>query len=208
MTRRAFLALWVMSAPALAEERTFSVSIDGKPAGECVLSIRPESDGSLAITCGADIRADQRPGYSFTYRGSEVWKDGRLIRLDGRGSEAGRDGGIRLRAGTDGYALKGSLKEVTVRGEVWPSTYALRPDPDAKPLLVDVLSGDVLRAKVENVGADRVTVAGKPVPATHYRVTAGGAVTDVWYDGASRLVRRTWARDGRAVVMELVRLKL
>ena len=56
------------------------------------------------------------------------------------------------------------------------------------------------------MGPDRVTVAGKQVPVTHYRVTAGGNRWDVWYDGASRLAKRVWTRDGRTVVAELTRL--
>jgi YD repeat-containing protein len=207
MTRRALLVLGLIPIPAVAEERTFSVSVDGKPAGECVVSFQAQADGSFAISCRADVRAEQRPRYSFEYRGTEVWKDGRLVRLEGSGAENGHKGGGSLAAGKDGYALKAPTKEVAVRGEVWPNTYAMLPDPDRKPLAVDVLTGDVLRAKIEKVGADRVTVAGKFMPATRYRVTAGGAATDVWYDAASRLVRRTWTWEGRAAVVELVRIR-
>jgi YD repeat-containing protein len=207
MTRQALLVLGLIPIPAAAEERTFSVSVDGKPAGECVVSFQAQADGSCAISCRTEVRAEGRPRDSFEYRGTEVWKDGRLVRLDGSGAENGQKGGVSLAAGKDGCALKAPTKEVTVRGEIWPNTYAMLPDPDGKLLTVDVLTGDVLRAKVEQVGADRVTVAGKLIPATRYRVTAGGLTTDVSYDAANRLVRRTWTRDGRAVIMELIRIR-
>lgn len=207
MIGRTLLLLGLMPAAAAAEERTYSVTIDRKPAGECVVSFRAQADGSSAVSFRIEVRGEQRPRYAYEYQGAEVWKDRRLVRSEGTGMENGQKGGVSLAAGKDGYALRAPTKEVTIRGEVWPATYAMLPDPDREPLVVDVLTGDVLRVKVEKVGADRVTVAGKPVTTTRYRVTVGGATTDVWYDDAKRLVRRTWTLEGRAAVLELIRVK-
>jgi hypothetical protein len=206
MPRLSLAAVLLAALPAFAEERTFAVTVDGKPAGELVLAFQSRTDGTAAVTVHADYRAERPMAFAFEYRGTETWKDGRLVRLEGLGTEDRHKGGITLVAGKDVYALKAGVKEVSVRDEVWPTTGAMMPDPDAKPLVVDVITGDVLRAKVEKVGADRVTVAGKPVSATRYRVTAGGNRWDVWYDGANRLAKRVWTRDGRMVVAELTRL--
>ena len=77
---------------------------------------------------------------------------------------------------------------------------------DCRLEVVDVITGDVRHAKVEKVGIDRITVAGKPMPVTRYRVTAGGNRWDVCYDAGNRLAKRVWTRDGRTVVAELTRL--
>lgn len=205
MSRLSLLAAVCALSPADAEERTFSVALDGKPAGSLVLTFTHRDDGTTAVTVKVDAKAD-RPAYSLAYQGTESWKDGRLVRLEGSGSEAGRKGGVTLRAGPDGYALKAGVKEVTVRGEVWPTTFAVRPDAD-RPLVLDVVTGDVFRAKAEKAGKDRVTVGDRPVPATRYRVTFGGQVTDLWYDEKDRLVRRAWTRDGSRFVLELAGVK-
>jgi len=194
--------LCLLAAPAVAEERTFALTADGKAVGELVLSFQTRKDGTTAVT----VRSESSP-LAHEYRGTETWANGRLVRLEGLGAEGGRKGGVTLVAGKDTYALKAGAKEVTVRDEVWPTTAAILPDPDRKPLVVDVVTGDVLRAKVEKVGADRVTVAGKPVPVTRYRVTAGGQRWDVWYDADQRLAKRVWTRDGRTVVAELTAIK-
>jgi hypothetical protein len=165
------------AVPAVADERTFSVTVDGKAVGELVASYRAQQDGSTAVA----VRGGWPAPFAYDYRGTETWKDGRLVRLEGTGSDAGRNGGVTLVAGKNTSTLKTGVKDVSIRDEVWPTTGAILPDPDRKPLVVDVLTGDVLRAKVEKVGADRVTVAGKPVPVTRYRVTAGGQRWDVWY---------------------------
>ena len=203
MARSSLLLLLLGALPVLAEERTYAVTIDGKPAGETTVSFQTRDDGSTAVTVRSEYRTDRPTPLSFEYRGTETWKDGRLVRLEGLGAENRQKGGITLVAGKDAYALKAGVKEVSIHDEVWPTTGVILPDPDRKPLVVDAITGDVLRAKVEKVGPDRVTAAGKPVPATRYRVTAGGSRWDVWYDADHRLVKRTWSRDGRTVVAEL-----
>lgn len=203
MCRLPLAALLLGAWPVLADERTYAVSIDGRPAGEMTLSFQARDDGSTAVTVRAEYRADRPNPVAFEYRGTETWKDGRLVRLEGLGTENRQKGGILLVAGKGAYALKAGVKEVSIRDEVWPTTGVMLPDPDRKPLVVDTITGDVLRAKVEKVGPDRVTVAGKPVPTTCYRVTAGGNRWDVWYDADQRLVKRMWTRDGRTVTAEL-----
>jgi hypothetical protein len=206
MPRLSIAALFLAVLPALAEERTFAVTVDSKPAGELVLAFQARTDGTTAVTVRTDYRAERPTPLAFEYRGTESWKDGRLVRLEGLGTEDRHKGGITLIAGKDAYALKAGVKEVSVRGEVWPTSGAMMPDPDGKPLVVDVITGDVLHAKVEKVGADRVAILGKQVPLTRYRVTAGGNRWDVWYDAGNRLAKRAWTRDGRTVVAELTRL--
>ena len=202
MSRLATLVCFLAALPAPGEERTFAITADGRPAGELVLSFQAGKDGTTAVT----VRSESPP-LAHEYRGTETWADGRLVRLDGLGAEGGRKGGITLVAGKDTYALKAGVKEVAIRDEVWPTTAAVLPDPDRKPLVVDVITGDVLRAKVEKVGPDRVVVAGKPLLVTRYRVTAGGQRWDVWYDADRRLAKRLWTRDGRTVTAELTAIK-
>jgi YD repeat-containing protein len=206
MARLAIAALLLAVVPTLAEERTFSVTAAGHPAGDLVLTFQKRADETTAVTVRTEYRAERPTPFAYEYRGTETWKDGRVVRLEGLGTQDRVKGGITLVAGKGAYALKAGVKEVSVRGEVWPTTGAMIPDPDGKPLVVDVITGDVLRARVDKVGADRITVAGKQVPVTRYRVTAGGNRWDVWYDGAGRLAKRVWTRDGRTVVAELTRL--
>src|SRR5262245_44927683 len=85
MARLPLLALLLSTCPALAEERTYSITIDGKPAGEMTVSFKARDDGSTAVTVRTEYRADGPSALSFEYRGTETWKDGRLVRLEGLG---------------------------------------------------------------------------------------------------------------------------
>jgi hypothetical protein len=194
MIRPTLLLAWALAVPAFGEERTFTVTADGKSVGEVILAFKSQADGSTAVAVRAEVGR-----FAVKYRGTEVWKDGRLVRMDGSG--------MTLRATDRGYELQTGTKDVVVRGDVWPNSFAVLPGPGRTPLVVDVPSGDVHRCKIEAIGPDRVSVADKPIPATRYRVTIAGQPTDVWYDASGRLVRRSWPRDGRAVVQELTRLK-
>lgn len=186
----------------LGEERTYSLTLDGRPAGEILITLRKDSTGTTAI----NIRADSSP-FAYEYRGTEDWKENRLVRLEGSGSDNGRRGGISIVGGKDGYNLKAGAKDVRIRDEVWPTTGVTLPDLDRSPLVVDALTGDVLRAKVEKVGPDRIVVAGKPLPVTRYQITAGGQRWDLWYDADQRLAKRVWTRDGRTLVALLTNIK-
>jgi Family of unknown function (DUF6134) len=207
MSRLSVLAVLLIVFPLMGEERTFSVAIDGKPGGTMVLEWQRRNDGATSVTLRADYRLEGPTAYGFDCRGTEMWKDGRLVRFEGLGSENGIKGGITLVAGKDAYALKAGVKEVRVRGEVWPTTGMMPPEPDRKPLVVDAITGDVLHAKVEKVGADRIEVAGKLVATTHYRVIAGASRWDVWYDENNCLAKRVWMRDGRTVIAHVTHIK-
>ena len=196
MRRFLLLSMWLAGATAHAEERQFAVSIDGKPAGEVRVSFKSQADGSSSVS----VRMDVKGGTPASYSGTELWKDGRLIRLDGERK------GVTLRATDRGYDLKGPNRNVTVRGEVWPDTFTVLPKVDADLLVVDMRTGDVYRSKVEKIGPDRVTVGGRPVPATRYRVMFAGGSTDMWFDDRGRLVRRTWTRDGRVTRVEATQI--
>lgn len=200
---RLYLALMVAVPPAAAGEHVFTVTIDGRPAGEAVIAYDPRPDRTTAVTVRVQYQADRPVPISFDYRGTETWRDGRLVRLDGLGTDGRTKGGIQLEAATNAYALKAGVKQVTVRGAVWPTLGGPPPEPDEKPLVVDVITGDVWRAKVETVGPEGLTVAGKRVRTTRYRVAAGNRRWDLWYDEQRRLVQRVGTRDGRAVRFEL-----
>jgi hypothetical protein len=196
MKRTLLIVAYLAGSTGRAEERQFAVTVDGKPAGEMRMSFKSQADGSTMVSIRMELKGEKR----VSFRGTEVWKDSRLVRLDGERK------GVTLRATDRGYDLKGPTREVTVRGEVWPDTFAVRPKVDAELLVVDVRTGDVHRSKVELLGPDRVTIAGRPVPATRYRVTFGGGSTDVWFDDRGRLVRGKCSREGRVALWEAMRI--
>src|SRR5262245_7829488 len=95
------------------EVRDFVVQIDGKRSGEAHMSIQRQDNGTTVVNCDTDVKFKVLLGiktYTYTYNGREVWKDGRLQRLDSTCNDDGKtfavsaevDGGkIRVRVNNE-----------------------------------------------------------------------------------------------------------
>ena len=195
-----WMSVTLFLAPVLhADERTYSVSFDGKHPSTFTVTSKSHADESTEIHSRFDI-GDR------TYESTERWQRGRLVRLEGSGAESDRRGSVSLVDGKDGYALKSGIKEITVRGEVWPTTLWIKPAAE-KLMIVDVLTGEVSRGKLDKVGPEQMQIDDKLVRVTKYRLTFGGVSTELWYDQADRLARRKWEAKGRSIVVELTGIK-
>ena len=81
-----------------SEMREFNVSVDGKAAGNYYLALVRKDDGSTVATGQADVRARINLVYTYTYsiHVEEVWKDGRLVRLDSTTNDDGSGRGPQV----------------------------------------------------------------------------------------------------------------
>jgi hypothetical protein len=203
-------AIWLAAVPLPAraadtEQRVFTVLVDGKPAGEYRVTIRID-DGTATMTGNAAVHVRHALGqYRYTYQGTEVWKGGRLQRLDAASDDDGKACAVRATAEADGLRVAANGRAQTVRPDAWPTTYWQLPPAERRdqPLtLLDVDTGKPLTARLSALGPVRLTVAGQPLEATRYRVT-GQAQAELWYDAQGRLVRQETVEDGHKTVLEL-----
>ena len=81
------------AAAADIETRDFHVTVDGKHGGDVHMTIHRQDDGTVSMQCDTDILLSYLGGlkkYVYTYRGKEVWKAGRLQRLDSTCNDDGK----------------------------------------------------------------------------------------------------------------------
>jgi Family of unknown function (DUF6134) len=199
------------AAAADTETRDFAVHIDNKPAGDYHMTITRQDDGSATMTGQADIRCTFYfvKTYTYTYRGTEVWKGGRLLRLDSTCDDDGKK--YTVNAVADGPMLRVKANDRThnARGEVWVTSYWCLPSMDQRNRAVPLLDADTgrdINATLQYVDAKQVTVDGKPVDVAHWRLT-GGVQVELFYDGRERLVREEFVEDGHRTTLELVRIR-
>jgi hypothetical protein len=204
-------AVWLAAVPlaacaADAEQRVFTVLVDGKPAGEYRVTIRVGDDSTATMTGSAAVHVRHALGqYRYGYQGTEVWKGGRLQRLDAASDDDGKACAVRATAAADGLRVTANGRAQTVRPDAWPTTYWQLPPAERRdqPLtLLDVDTGKPLTARLSAGGPVRLVVAGRPLEATRYRVT-GQAQAELWYDAQGRLVRQETVEDGHKTVLEL-----
>ena len=204
------LAVAGSARAADVETRDFTVLISGKPSGEVHMTIHRQEDASIVMRCDTDIKVSfGLITYKFVYRGLEVWKDRRLVRLDSTTDDNGKRFMVSGAAKGANFDMKVNNVEKQVRGDVWVTSYWTLPDPKlrAQPLAVlDADSGKLLDGKLAFVATEKLRVAGQEVSLNHYRLT-GKVNVELWYDGSERLVRQEWTEQGHTTVLELLRVR-
>jgi hypothetical protein len=209
---RVILLLLVGAARAAAdgETRDFKVSVDGKDAGSYRMTITDEKGGAVKMTGQAEIRVTVLgiTGYRYSYGGSELWKDGRLISFASRCNDDGKK--LEVSAVSDGKDLRVTAngKEARASLDTWSTSYWKLPDAKVRKgeiPLMDADTGRTMSAKIKFVGEEKLAVGGKEQTCAHYRLS-GGATADLWYDAQERLVRQEWMEDGHKTVLDLSRI--
>lgn len=215
---RVFLSLVVcLGAPLLAmaadvEVRDYTITVDGKRGGEYHMTIQRQDDGTVSMTGQADVKLSFLGGlktYTYSYRGTEVWKDGKLMNLSSSSNDDGKQFTVTAAAEANGVRVKSNGQERVTKSDVWLTTYWQLPKAGqrngAVPLL-DADSGRDINANLTYVGVSPANAAGQVQNYARYRLT-GGVQVELWYDGAERLVRQEWVEDGHKSILELTRIR-
>lgn len=199
-----------MVAAAETESRDFSVLVDGKPAGAYHVTVQKRPDGSAVMSGRADVQV-KRLGftvYSYHYQGSEIWKDGKLLRLESQCNDDGKKFTVRAAAANNGLRVKVNGQERTAAADVWTTTYWSVPNArchNKKVPLLDSDTGRDIHATLEYLGGTSIKVLGQMKNCRHYRLS-GDVKVEVWYDERGRLVREQSVDDGHVTVLELTAL--
>lgn len=190
------------------ETRDFVVYVDSKEAGKVHMTINGQDDGAIAVACDTDLRVGAIITlYKYSYRGREVWKDGRLRQFDSKCNDNGKTFTVGATAVADGLHVVVNDVEHIAPADALLTSYWAEPDAalaDQTVPLLDADCGRDLSAKVQFLGAERWTGPdGQKQAVQHVRLTGKGVGIDLWYDDAKRLVRQAWTEDGHPTVVEL-----
>jgi len=192
------------------ETRRFDIAVDGDTAGSYQITFVSGPDGTVSVTHQADVSVRRYlvVSYTYTFSGSELWKDSQLLKWDC----SANDNGTRLvtsgRRGTDGIRVTGNGHDRIVRPDIWLNTYSFKPTGQRggqRQAIVEADSGKELQGLVDWVGAEERSIAGQKQACDHFRVR-GEVQVDVWYDGQGRLVHQESVEDGHRTVMKLTQV--
>jgi hypothetical protein len=192
------------------ETRDFAVLVGGKAAGEVHMTIHKQDSGAISVRTDTDVKVTVGLlTHKYSYRGLEVWKDSRLVKLDSTCEENSKRVTVSAAAGDAGVTVKSNGVEKVIKAEAWVSTYWTLPGPklrEGEITILDADSGKELTARLQYVATEKMRVAGQEVSLNHYRLT-GKVTADLWYDGHDRLVRQEWTESGHKTIMVLVRVR-
>lgn len=119
--------------------------------------------------------------YSFTQTSTEVWQNGKAVRLTSKTNDDGKPHDITL---NEIKALPASL---------W------NDDTAKARQLTNTIDGHLMAAKVSDLGAENIDAAGAKIPAHHYRID-GELAREVWYDHEGMLARMVLTADDGSIV--------
>jgi hypothetical protein len=192
------------------ETRDFTVTVDGKRAGDVHMTIHRQDDGHVQMRCDTDIKVTKLlVTHKYSYRGVEVWKDGRLVRFDSSTDDNGKRYVVSAVAEAGGVRVRVNNVERMVKPEVWLTSYWSLPAPALRNQVLPIIDADDgkdLDGRLQFVATEQRAVAGQNVNLNHYRLV-GKTKVELWYDGSDRLVRQEWTEMGHPVVLELNRVR-
>ena len=193
------------------EVRQFTVQVDGKNAGQYLMTISRRGGGVESMSGQASVKVRVLfKTYTYNYNGTEHWKNGRLQQLESNTDDDGKR--FAVRAVAEGNSLRVTVngQAHTARPDVWPTTHWKLPPSEhhnkAVPLL-DADTGKAMDGHLQYNGVQQLTVGGRPQSCYHFRVTGGPFPVDLWYDGAHRLVREEFTVDGHRTAFILSGLR-
>lgn len=206
----AALALLAGQATAAdVDQREFAVQVDGKQAGTYQLTIAEQDDGTLTATAAAAITVKVGPftAYSYTYRGTETWKGGQIVRMDSTANDNGKKFTLAAVAEANGLRVTVNGQQRLHPAHAWPTSYWRLVDQrfrNGNVPLLDADTGRALQGQLTPVGVEQIPVVGTNTACGHFRLR-GDVQVDLWYDGFERLVRQESIEDGHKTVIELTR---
>jgi hypothetical protein len=182
--RRALAATMLcvaLAAHAADGTRTyaFKVFLDDKPIGEHTFTIVTEGD-TRRVTSAADFRVKVLgfTAYRYHHRADEEWVDDCLTRLSSSTDDDGKPESVKL-------TKQGDVNEITTRAGTKSEPGCLmsfaywNPAMRDQKRLLNPQTGKVDAVRIERIADGHVTVGGKDVDATDWRITGGESPVDV-----------------------------
>jgi hypothetical protein len=189
--------------------REFQIQVDGKHRGDQTMTFSRLADGSDMMQGESEVLINLIVyRYRYTSAGTEVWKDGRLIKLV---NEADYNG--------DKYVIQGSAVQQSLHYEVngesqkapsdiWAASYWREPDAKRvgkKVRLLDSDKGNQLTATIEKLDPETIMLDSTPIKTNHYHLD-GDVDVDVWYDKYGLIVQQESVESGHKTRLELTKI--
>ena len=109
--------LAIRAAALETEVREFTVEIEGKPAGQYIMTVTKQDNGILSMKGEANISFKYLlVTYTYSYRGVEHWKDGRLIELNSHCNDDGKKTEVNAQAQSDWLA---AFRAAGIQAYLW-----------------------------------------------------------------------------------------
>jgi hypothetical protein len=159
----------------------FQVTREGSPIGHVMERYRPVgSDLQVDVYIALLVTLAFIPVYRYEHRAREIWREGRLIRLDTVTNDDGTAQKLRGRAAADGFSVDGPEGPLVAPADILPSSYWHPRFTEASRML-DSQLGQIVEFDISKLGSERIEALGQAVEADRFAMR-GDIDLDFWYD--------------------------
>ena len=194
-----------------AEIRDFEVRVDNKPAGTHRLTIKTTGD-THEVAFQTDVKMDFVVyAYVFKFRGTEVWRDGRLENTDIRCEDGGKKRSFSLKTEGDVQQVAFNGKPVATTSSALMSTaYWRLPSAESRKktlTIADVDTGQIRSTTLNAVGKTTISSSGQMLECRHFKIE-GPSPAELWFDDQDRLVRQKSVEVGHQLELRLKGIRI
>lgn len=220
------LMLCLLAVPGIAgasergaydDSHVFKVTRNGSEIGSHRLTFTPTPEG-LRVDVAIDLRVGLGRAltfYRYRHAASEIWRDGRLVRLEATTDDDGKAHSVRVESSGQGLRARATAprkddgpaesrvagpdtRTIDLPAGVLPTSHWRRALVERDKLLNTQL-GTLASVRIERVGNEQVASECGALPATRYRIS-GELQLELWFDNRDRWVKTRFAApDGSTV---------
>jgi hypothetical protein len=199
--RRGLLLLLLLvatAASAEAAERRFDFEVlrNGRPIGSHVVAIeRGERETVIRIAVDMAVGIGPIALYRYRHRSTEVWRDGRLTRLDADTDDDGKLIALRVWADAGRLLIDGAEGRQEAPADTLPSSY-WHPGLRTATRWIDTHTATVVPIEVTPEPSIRLISAGQEVEAIPHRTSSPGIEVIPFYTPEGEWVGLTFTYRG------------
>jgi hypothetical protein len=182
----------------------FKVERDGTPIGHVMERFTTVGDAlQVDVDIAFEVKLAFITVYRYELRSREIWRDGRLVRLDSVTNDDGDPLAVAVRDRGNALAISGPSGDITAPIDILPSSY-WHPQFTEQTRMLDSQLGRIIEFDIQQGLEERIEInGGRRILATRY-LMRGDVDLDFWYDDKRRWRKMEFTiKGGRMEYFEL-----
>jgi len=184
----------------------FDIYRNNKHIGKHIFSFKKsENEITVQSEINFEIKKLGVVLYRYHVKGTEYYKDGKLIKFNSKTNQNGKEKHVNLIAKDknlviDGSSFKGKVPENYLIGTWWNHSLV------EAPAQISAVSGRIIKQKVEFMGKEEIIIGNKTYQTLHFNFSSTDKSlakdkklnTDIWYDEETlNWVKATFEKKGK-----------
>jgi hypothetical protein len=185
-----------------AVNRNFTVLRDGNQIGTHSITMSQNGDEKIVdVEVALAVKIAFITVFRLEHRNRETWRAGRLLKIDTKTNDNGKDFKVDGNANATGFDLVVNGERTAIPKPIIPTSY-WNPATVDQDLLLNSVNGKLLKVGIKPTLSESVKTWTGPVSADKYEMR-GDLDIDLWYDAGKHIVRLAFESKGSVIAYDL-----